>query len=143
MIKHRRRPHFQNGQGNGNGNGNNNGNNGNHNGNHNGNSRGPSDYSDFPADESDEDTVVAVMVDGASEGGADGTGGSVDESGMPRTGSDGRSSEPPRVLNIADLKRKTAAELLETAEAMGLDKHCPCTQAGRRVPVAARCRAAW
>jgi transcription termination factor Rho len=32
-----------------------------------------------------------------------------------------RPLEPPKVLHIAELKRKTAAELLETAESMGLE----------------------
>ena len=33
----------------------------------------------------------------------------------------GRNGEPPKVVNISELKRKTAAELLEMAEAMGLE----------------------
>src|SRR5271156_413969 len=126
MIKHRRRPQYSNNNrdggnngNNGNSNGNNNGNsgnNGNHNGNYNGNGRPPVDVMD---DEYDQDggTAVAAPPRRREVGGEDGV--IIEEEDTSAVGTEPR--EPAKPLHIAELKRKTAAELLETAEAMGIE----------------------
>ena len=40
---------------------------------------------------------------------------------QPALGADGQPLPPPKVLNLTELRRKSAAELLETAESQGVD----------------------
>jgi transcription termination factor Rho len=123
MIKHRRRPHFQNGHGNGNGN-----NNGN------GNGRQVADDSDDAvltgaeesgqsagaAGQGNEAPVTVVVQRGG--GGSDDAAVEDEEGGAPAPAvPEARAVEPPKILNIAELKRRSAAELLEMAESLGLE----------------------
>jgi len=129
MIKHRRRPQYSNNNrdngnngNNGNNNGNhngNNGNNGNHNGNYIGPGRAPVDMMDDEfADQADGGVAVAAPPRRReAQVGEDGV--LIEEE--EGAAAEQRPLEPPKVLHIAELKRKTAAELLETAESMGLE----------------------
>ena len=126
MIKHRRR--HPNGRNNGGrGNGQNNGNNGQHR-----NSR-----EGFPSDADLEAEELAAYPEALpQETGALTTdpdaprppppqmsddAGEVDANGEARPVYEQRPAEPPKVIHIAELKKKTAAELLELAEAQGLE----------------------
>jgi transcription termination factor Rho len=171
MIKHRRRPHYSNGQGGQGGQNNGNGNNGNQNngnrgdgnrnvdgnrgnnrnnnanGNSNGNSNGngggfPPDVEEFDGAEGSEggdggfgggegDAAVATAPvhqqrrrnnqprpqNGGDEEGED----VIEGNGLSPTGEPLPPREPPKVVHISDLKKKTAAELLEMAEQLGLE----------------------
>ena len=131
MIKHRRR--HPNGRNNGGRGGQGNGQNGN-NGQQNRNSREglPSD-ADLEAEElaaypealpqdsgaltTDPDAPRPPPPQMSDDGDVEGNG----ANGEPRQHYEQRSTEPPKVIRIAELKRKTAAELLELAESLGLE----------------------
>jgi len=122
MIKHRRRPQYQNQRGN-------KGEKGDSNGNGNG----------LPVDD-DAETLVITADESPREGlsapsqmsgnvsmpqNGDETAADDDDAPAP-TGrqpseQQTRSTEPPKILNLNDLKRKSAAELLETADSLGLE----------------------
>jgi transcription termination factor Rho len=128
MIKHRRRPQYSNNNrdngnngNNGNNNGNNNASNGNFNGNYNGNGRPPVDVMDdeFAEGDGGGTAVAAPPRRREAQVGEDGV--IIEEEEGTGAPAEQRPLEPPRVLQIAELKRKTAAELLETAESMGLE----------------------
>jgi transcription termination factor Rho len=124
MIKHRRRPQYSNNR-DGNNNGGNSGNNGNQNGNYNGNGR------NLPVDIDEEMAEAELAAEGAAvaapprrqvqQVAEDGTVTIVEEEDTSAAAEPQRQAEPPRVVHIAELKRKTAAELLEMAESMGLE----------------------
>ncbi|MDR3415671.1 MAG: transcription termination factor Rho [Nevskia sp.] len=119
MIKHRRRPQYSNGHNAGQNTGQNNGNVGNANGNYIGNSRPPVDLDEELAEQQAEADALAASAPRRRDAGDDGPAGDDEETAAG--GGEQRQQEPPKTLHIAELKRKTAAELLETAESMGLE----------------------
>src|SRR5882757_7787742 len=106
-MKHRRRPHFRNGQNNGgNGNNGNNANPGNNRGNGNVNGNVGGGNSGLPVDMTEEmEELAEAEMAAAYLSGAQGD--------MQMEGEDGgvavqqRPLTPPKILNIAELKRKT------------------------------------
>jgi transcription termination factor Rho len=127
MIKHRRRPQYSNGHNNGQNSGNQNSG-GNANGNYIGNGRPPPDI-----DEAEYEAELAAEASAAQvqhrrrelPPGAEDTLVADDEesaAAAPRpVAPPAMPTDPPKVVHIAELKRKTAAELLQTAESLGLE----------------------
>ena len=134
MIKHRRRSHGSKAQGNTGGN--NPGNTNNGNGNGNGLPQQDIDYIEQPVAAAGADDGIAEtggvptapaqeLVINTKPAAAGDEGADDDEAAAAAPAAapaaEPRPYEPPKVININELKRKSAAELLETAESLGLD----------------------
>jgi len=115
-MKHRRR--FQRGQ-------NRQGNQGgNHNGNQNGNHGFPEDIQPDDVEGGDEGLALSLSAEAHADQPrmpAPQMSDDDSENGTPVNGTPQTPPEPPRVIRVPDLKRMTASELLELAEAQGLE----------------------
>ncbi|MBX6420618.1 MAG: transcription termination factor Rho [Nevskia sp.] len=123
MIKHRRRPQYSNGHNNG-------PNNGSPNGNYLGNARPPADVDEAEAETEAAEASADALPPGATPvarkrelpPGAEEVVVEEENGGATVAAeAEAKPQEPPRVVHIAELKRKSAAELLEMAESLGLE----------------------